>query len=157
VLVELLPVWSLSLVDDGGTTSAMRGTFKAGFSTEDYLAALATLAAVVQPITGCSLVRYAVTYRLKESDPATAKTVLPITPLARFIFELDDTPPSFSEVRIPLNEDWLFTTGELAGYGIDLENTDVSSFTTEINRGIWCNPFAVDFTAVSAAYKVEAQ
>ena len=156
MLVELLPVWSMSVVDDGGTSSVMRGTFKPSLSTETYIAALATLATVVQPITGCSIVRYAVTYRLRETDPATARTVLPISPLARFIFTLTDLPDTFAELNIPLDPDWLVEDGPLAGFAIDLTNTEVLSFTDSIRDGIWCDPFAIDLSEVFSAHKMEA-
>jgi len=134
----------------------MRGTFKPDLDTSDYLDALAVLVGAVAPLSGCTIVRYAVTYRLRETDPATARSTLSITPLARFIFTLTDTPDVFAEVSTPLDPEWVVTDGPLAGFAIDLTNSEVVSFTDEIRDSIWCDPFAVDLSDVETAYVVEA-
>jgi len=156
MLVERLPVWTITFQDQSGTSSVMRGTFKAGFSTEDYLEAVALLVEKVAPLSGCTIVRYAVVYRLRETDPATARSTLSITPLARFLFTLTDTPDTFAEVSTPLDPSWVLTDGPLAGFGLDLANSEVLDFTDSITGGIWCDPFAIDLAAVDTAYVVEA-
>jgi len=154
MLTNLLPVWTISFQDETGSQTTIRGTFKSGYTAAEYIAFLGDLAPKVQQITTCAVVRYAVTYRMKDTDTGKPNTRLPNTNLANFSFFLTPDPTIYEVISTPLLPSLLQTTGPLAGVAVDLTQSDVINYTDEITNSIWCDPFADDIGSIYTAYAV---
>lgn len=152
MLATTRPVWSMTLLDRSGTSGTTRGSF-AGYSDPAvYMAALAALAGRVQAISNCAVVRYAVSYRSKDSTAGTPTNAPPIAALSRFVFEVGAGAGIYDSIVIPRRDSWVLTAGPLAGYGLDLANADVAAIAAEISAGIYCDPFGDDIGDLFSAY-----
>jgi len=152
VLADLLPVWTITCLDISGTSTTTRGTFAGGFEASDYLTALATLVGLLGGVTDCAIVRYAVTFRAKDSDPGMPRSALPPPNQARLVFQLSSDASIYESVLIPLKSEWVDTSGPLAGFGIDITQSDIDSLGDAITDGLFTNPFADDIGVLVSAH-----
>ena len=127
--------------DATGTSTTCRGTFRAGSGADVYLSALQSLVGLFSAVSDCAIVRYAVTFRAKDTSPGTPRNAQPPISLARFIFQLSSDSNRYDSVLIPLKEDWIAIDGPLAGYDIPTSNADVTSLGAAIGNYIFTNPF----------------
>lgn len=121
------------------------------------MSAAAALVAVLQPLSDATAVRYSVSYQLREDSTLEPLSALQSPIKAVFTFELSSDPSLYTTMVIPIDETWLRTDGPLAGFAIDLSNSEVAAFTDEITFGGWVDPFGVDIGIVASAFKSEAQ
>jgi len=144
--VARIPSLSLTFVDGTGSTTTMRGYLPAGILPDVALAQLEGLASAAMAISGCKVVRTAVTYPF-----VIVPTVPPTTPVSAlqegifpFNTDNDDIQGVISLPGFPSSK--TVTTGPFAGIAIDITDSDVVNWVDELSAGGWCDPFGNDFT-----------
>jgi hypothetical protein len=148
---------SVSITDADGSASVIRARRSASEGVDAAMAAAEALIAVLRPLSDGMIARYSVSYQLREDSTIIPLAALSNPTLALFTFQSTPDPDVYSTMVIPLDETWLETTGPLAGFAVDLTNTEVSSFTDEMTNGGWVDQFAVDIGAVWSAFRTEAE
>ena len=154
-LVEQVPAWAITVKDETGSSSTIRGWLRPGLTAAAALSAVAGLVDVLAPITGCVITRYAISFQVKESPSFGPLRSDSIRDLGRFVFKLADPPATFDSFTIPVTEDVFVTVGCRAGLDIDQSLPGVSDLTGAISGGLWCDPFGADLDALCAAYRLE--
>lgn len=151
MLADLLPVWTITFQDASGSSSLTRGTFKAGYDTGSYLAALLDLAGKAEALSGCVAVRFAVTYRVKDSSPFGPRRTEHIQTLAQWAF---NTPsiPAFMSFETPITIEQTVTDGCFAGIDIDTSRSEVADFIAAVEGGLFCDPFGADIGPICSVH-----
>jgi hypothetical protein len=148
---------TVSITDASDSASIVRVRLPAATSVGAAQSAAESLIAVLLPLTEGKIARYSVSYQKRNDSTIIPLSVLPTPLRALFTFETTPDPLQFSTIVIPLDETWLETTGPLAGFAVDLTNSEVIEFTDEITDGPWVDQFGVDIGDVSSAFRTEAE
>jgi len=145
-VVEL--IWQ----DATGSTGVTQLNAPSTLDREVIAADAAALAAIVVPLTNCSLIGIRVRYKTEPALPVLLTGGSPITKTGIFFFSTGPSTPD-ALVSVPaLKDSVVLSSGPTAGVGIDLSNTDVMTFASAVVSGGMSNPFADVFTALFAAY-----
>lgn len=142
----------LVLRDETGTQAALT-LFTPSSLTVDTIAANAeAFAAIVLPLTRCSLVAIRVRYVAITDPPAEADGPSRTSHALALFFAVDGSA-SGGLVTVPgINDSVFVSSGPGAGAVLDLTNADVSALVSAILDAGFCTPFAVPFLDVSGGY-----
>jgi hypothetical protein len=150
--IARVPSWSITLIDETSSSALMRGSLAAGTSADAALAYVTALASAVAPITDCAIVRAAVSYRITIDPSSNPTPGARSADQALFVFDTDDPPVTAVVSVAGILRSKLSTVSCFGGVDIDLADSDIAAFTTEVSGGIWTDPFALDLAAVNTAY-----
>jgi hypothetical protein len=147
-----LPIITLDFLDASGSIGKMQIRLKAGTSAADAQSAADVLIATLTALSDAVIVGVDIAYRFWAATREPASGDTPEAHQGAFTFDCDGIE-RYAEIAIPsFKPSLLQNAGPGAGILIDTSNSDVSAFITTVVDGIWCNPFADDIVAVSAAY-----
>lgn len=146
------PRWTITVRDASESASLMRGYRARGGTAASDMSALLSLASSIAPLTTGVITRASISYIAKDPDIPQKPSESPISRLARYVFQLDDDSGAFMSLVLPYKDDWVLTTGDLAGVGIDLENSEVIALTDAIVDNDWLDPFGANIGPLVAAY-----
>lgn len=147
-----MPGWSITFVDETGSSATMRGSFAPGTSAGAALAAVTTIAGAAAAISGCIPVRVSVSYRIAYLPISAPGGEDRTADQGVFIFQADDADNLMIVSVAGISRSKLRTEGCFAGEQINLEDSDVAALTDAISSGIWTDPFGADITAAKVAY-----
>jgi len=144
-------VWSITLKDETDSSTTMRGSFAQDTPASTALADLLGLVSAVHSISDCIAVRASVTYRtvyLPIGTPGIgAKSA------DEGVFALKTVEDDSAVVSVPgISRSKLTTSGCLAGFLLDLSDSDISLFTAALISDIWCDPFGISLQEAISAY-----
>jgi len=137
--------------DGKGRTSFTRAWLPTGTSLSAAQAAALSLVAKLRPLSDAKIYQFSVAYALRSEDTIQPRTNIPASPLAVFSFTLTDIPDTYMTFISPLDPTWVLDSGPMAGFGIDLTNSEVIQLTDEITDGDWVDPFNNDIGPVYSA------
>lgn len=144
--VEL--VWQ----DESGSTAVTQLNCPSSIDNASIAVDAEALAAILAPLTGCTLVKIRVKYRSAFEAPVPASGSTPVTRTGIFFFSTGTTTPD-SLVSVPAVKDSIIETTEPgAGVRIDLTNDDVIAFGDAVVSAGMSNPFGDVFELLFAAY-----
>jgi hypothetical protein len=151
-VLDKLPVWSITLLDSSGTSGITKGTLVPGLPASTYLSAIDGLAASIDAITGCVVVRTAVTFQRYDPTAAVKRSNAIIPTQCRFNFIVDGIQPLFSFATLPMLNDVTVVAGCQSGLNIDLSLPVVQAFIDTVVDGLTCDPFGIDIVDTCSAY-----
>jgi hypothetical protein len=137
--------------------SFTRAWLPVGTSLASAQAAGEALVSVIRPLTDCEVASFSVSFAQRTNDTILPRSKLLSTPLALFVFTLTDIPDTFEQFITPLDPTWLMADGPLAGFAIDLTNSEVVTLTDTIRDGGWVDKFGADMADIYTAYKTEVE
>jgi len=106
----------------------------------------------ISALTDAVLISIRVKYKSAPYDPVSVSGS-PITDTGVFFFTTGPSTPDDAIVIHAIDSAILKTDGPTAGYGIDLENSDVIAFANAVLSLPFSNRFGDAFDALFAAYK----
>lgn len=143
----------LQYVDETGTKGTTSVKYPLGTTVAVIDASATALASLIAPITGCSLIRQRIIFKAVQIPLDVPDTGSLVHSAGVFFFSNGEDNP-MTIVSIPgILESLFVTSGPTAGYEIDDANSDVDSFLTLVEDGIYTNPFADDVIQLEAAYR----
>lgn len=146
------PSYTITFRDASGTAGWLKGYLSAGGSASGYLAAVDSLAARMQAISSATLVRYTVNLPVRNTEAIIPASRNPIDKLSRWIFSTDLGTDTFWSILLPYKDEWLLTSGPLAGVYLDLTNSDVVSLSSEFISAPFLDQFGGNLIELVAAY-----
>jgi hypothetical protein len=139
-------------LDASGSSKAVVLHTSAELTVAEIAVGAYALAAIVASITSCVLVRLRIKYTVWEDTVTPAALGSSLKRRAVFFFRTGDTSPlALIEIPSPLDSIFL-TDGPTAGYGVDLSNSDVSAFVSELIAESATNGFGDAIIEVDTAY-----
>lgn len=142
--------------DGKSRTSFTRLWLPAGTSLASAQSKAESMVAVMRAVSDAEIYQFSISYGLKNDVAIEPITNLLASPLAVFSFTLTDIPDTYYTFITPLDPSWVLDSGPLAGFGIDLTNSEVIALTDEITNGDWVDPFNNDIGAIYSAATSEA-
>lgn len=111
------------------------------------------LASFIAPLTSCTLIRQRIIIKDVTEPRAIPDVGSSITRCGIFTFE-DDTGENVCLVQVAgILDDVLVETGVGAGILIDTDDSRVVDFVIAYIASIWVNPFNVECSNITAAYR----
>jgi hypothetical protein len=152
-MTQQLPILELQYVDFTGSKGTVTMRAPLGTTYAEMDASAITLASIIAPVTGCTLIRQRIIFKsVVVPKPATDDSS-PIVRSGAFFFASSDDDNQALAIVPGLLEDLYVTTEPGAGVLIDIENADVVAFIATALDVPITDPFGVAMDHIVAAYR----
>lgn len=151
-MLVVTAVLELVYLDASGSTGAATLHVSSVETVSSIDAQASALASIIASVTDCVIVRQRIKYKVLQVEPPPAAIGSSVKRVGGFYLSTSSTTPD-AVILIPgISDAILETSGVRAGYGIDVSNSDVIAFVSELLAMGATNPFADAITALDDAY-----